>query len=241
MNQPCSGARTAVERPISGTRHAAPMRAALDLLLPPTCPGCGREGEPLCHRCRRPLLRRLDEPPGALIGLRGGLPPGIVQMEWCGAFTGPVRGAIHALKYDGERRLVAPLAEAMAERWRRVGAGGDILVPVPIHPARRRERGFNQAEALTVAVGSALGLPVLDALERRAETRAQHALDRGARARNVGEVFALRHGAVARLHGRWPILVDDVVTTGATIAGCARALHGATVVAVSALSVARER
>jgi ComF family protein len=217
------------------------MRAVLDLLLPPACPGCGREGVALCSACSRPLLRRLDEPPGTLMGLPGDLPPGIVQLEWCGAFTGPVRAALHALKYDGEQRLAVPLGGAMADRWRRVGAGGEVLVPVPIHAAKRRERGFNQAESLARAAARALGLPVIDALERSAETAAQHALDRTARARNVGHAFAVRPDMAPRLRGRWVVLVDDVVTTGATLAGCAAALAACHVLAVSALAVARER
>jgi ComF family protein len=116
-----------------------------------------------------------------------------------------------------------------------------VLVPVPIHAAKRRERGFNQADALAREVGRALRLPVLDVLERRAETVAQHALGRGERARNVRRAFAVRESAREVLHGRWAILVDDVVTTGATLEGCARALDEAGVLAVSALAVARER
>lgn len=217
------------------------MRAVLDLLLPATCPGCGREGAPLCDGCRGPLDRRLDEPAGTLLGLPSDLPAGIVQLEWCGAFSGTIRAALHALKYDGEQRLAAPLGSAMAVRWRRVAAGGDVLVPVPIHAAKRRERGFNQAESLARAAGRALRLPVLDALERREATRAQHALGRGERARNVGGAFGVRDEARTGLQGRWVVLVDDVVTTGATLAGCARVLDEAGVLAVSALAVARER
>jgi len=119
------------------------MRALLDLLLPPDCPGCNREGEVLCEPCRAPLSRRLREPPGVPLGLPADGPLGLVQLEWCSAFTGPTRRALHALKYDGERRLTAPLGEAMAARWRAAGRGGDVLVPVPVHAGRRRERGFD--------------------------------------------------------------------------------------------------
>jgi ComF family protein len=176
-----------------------------------------------------------------LLGLPSGLPPGVVQLEWCGAFTGPTRAALHSLKYDSERRLVGPLARAMSDRWRRVAAGGEVLVPVPIHAAKRRQRGFNQAELLAREVGRILGLPVADILERREQTQAQHALGRGARARNVAHAFGVREGAAVAVAGRWVVLVDDVVTTGATLAGCARALDEAGALAVSALAVARER
>jgi ComF family protein len=221
--------------------HDPPVRAVMDLLLPPVCPGCRREGAVICATCVATLRRRIAEPAGTPLGLPGDLPQGIVQIEWCGAFTGPVRAAVHALKYEGERRLADPLGGALADRWRRVAAGGDVLVPVPIHAARLRERGFNQAESLAQAAGRGLGLPVLDALERRTATAAQHALGRGARASNVGGAFAIRAGLQGRLRGRWVVLVDDVMTTGATLAGCAAALHQAGVLAVSALAVARER
>lgn len=217
------------------------MRAVLDLLLPPRCPGCEREGEVICERCAVPLRRRLEEPAGAPIGLPVDLPDGVVQLEWCAAFSGPVRAAVHALKYDGERRLVEPLAEVMAERWRVAGRGGELMVPVPIHAARRRERGFDQAEELARACGRQLGLPVSRSLVRAERTAAQHALGRGDRARNVGGAFAVRAGDEPRLRGRWIVLIDDVTTTGATLASCAAALASVGARATSALTLARER
>ncbi|MEO7119130.1 MAG: ComF family protein [Candidatus Limnocylindrales bacterium] len=217
------------------------MRALVDLLLPPTCPGCGREGAVICARCRKPLDRRLDEPPGAPVGLPVTLPNGLIQIEWCAAFTGPTRAALHALKYDGERRLATPLGLSLAARWRRAGVGGDVLVPVPVHASRRRERGFDQAELLATVAARALRLPMDLALERREPTAAQHSLGRQARAQNVGGAFALRPGHERAVRGRWVVLIDDVTTTGATLTGCAAALHAAGVQCVSALTVARER
>jgi competence protein ComFC len=218
------------------------MRAVLDLFIPPVCPGCGREGELMCGRCRQPLSRRLDEPAGVPIGLPVDLPPGILQLEWCAAFTGPVRAALHALKYSGERRLAQLLASSMADRWRRAGCGADLLMPVPVHAGRRRERGFDQAEDLALACGRLLRLPVRAALVRRERTAAQHSLGRRERAENVGHAFAIRDpGAAAVVHGRWILLIDDITTTGATLSGCAAALEGAGALAVSALTVARER
>jgi ComF family protein len=152
-----------------------------------------------------------------------------------------VRQALHALKYRGERRLAEPLGRSIAERWRRSAIGGEILVPVPVHPARLRERGFNQAEDLARACGRVLGLPVLPALERRARTQAQHALGRGQRQANVLGAFGVRDGYARHVAGRWTVLVDDVVTTGATLSGCAAALLDAGALAVSGLAVARDR
>lgn len=217
------------------------MRALLDLLLPPRCSGCGREGEVLCDACQAPLYRRLSEPAGAPIGLQVTMPDGIVQMEWCAAFSGPVRDAIHALKYGGERRLHDPLGRSLAARWAQAAAGGDVLTWVPVHPHRRRERGFDQAEELARSMGSLLDMPVTGYLERRQSTQAMHALGHEARAENVSGAFMLRPAAEGELRGRWPVLVDDIITTGATLAGCARALSGAGVVAVSAVAVAKDR
>jgi ComF family protein len=217
------------------------MQRALDVLLPPTCPGCGREGQIVCTTCRGSLARRLAEPGGVPLGLAAKQPAGIVQLEWCAAYNGPARACLHALKYDGERRLVEPLAELMAGRWSRVGIGGDILVPVPVHAARRRQRGFDQAELLARAVGRFLDLPVAMAVRRASKTTAQHALGRHARATNVGHAFAADPGSFSEVRNRWVVLVDDLTTTGATLSGCAVALYEAGALAVSALALARER
>ncbi len=179
-----------------------------------------------------------------MIGLPAELPAPLVQLEWAAPFTGPVRAALHALKYGGERRLASPLGEAAAERWRRAGAGGDLIVPVPVHVDRARERGYDQAVLLAEVVGRRLGLQTAPILERRRRTVAQFELDRRQRASNVAGAFGLRSpggtGQVT-LVGRWPILVDDVMTTGSTLAACGDVLMAAGALAVSGLTVARER
>ena len=217
------------------------MQRLLDVLLPPSCPGCGSEGEIVCAACRRVLTRRLEEPAGVPLGLASRAPAGIIQLEWCAAYNGPARACIHALKYDGERRLVAPLSEIMAQRWTRAGIGGDVLVPVPVHPARKRLRGFDQAELLARGVGQRLGLPVVAAVRRATKTTAQHELGRRARAANVGHAFAAVETLAPRVRGRWVVLVDDLTTTGATLTGCAAVLYDSGAAAVSALALARER
>ncbi|HUR16090.1 MAG TPA: ComF family protein [Candidatus Limnocylindrales bacterium] len=217
------------------------LKVALDLLLPPKCPGCGTEGEAICAGCRTLMQRRLDEPAGVPIGLPTRQPAGLVQLEWCCPMNGPARAAIHALKYDGERRLVDQLSKLMAARWRVAGIGGELLVPVPVHAARRRERGFDQAELLARQLGRELHLPTAYALQRAAKTAAMHKLGRDAREANVRSAFAVAPRHAAAVNQRWIVLVDDVVTTGATLSGCARALYEAGASAVSALTLARER
>jgi ComF family protein len=129
----------------------------------------------------------------------------------------------------------------VAARWTCSGGDGDLLVPVPVHASRRRERGYDQAELIAAAAGRALRLPMLPAVERTRATTAQYRLDRRHRAANVATAFAVRPGYVARVAGRHVVLVDDVVTTGATLSASAGALLLAGAASVAAVTVARER
>lgn len=217
------------------------MRALIDLLLPPRCPGCGVEDVLLCDDCGAPLRRRLDEPPGLPVGMPASMPPGLLQLEWCAMYSGPVRAALQALKYRGERRLADPLAAALAERWRRAGRGGDVVTWVPVHPSRRRERGFDQAEELARRMGADLGLSVAPLLVRRQRTTAQHALGQAERASNTAAAFDSGSALRRPYRGAWVVVVDDILTTGATLAGCAGALLEGGAAAVSAVTVARDR
>jgi len=216
----------------------------LDLAFPARCPGCGREGRPICAACLPALDARLERSAGVSIGLPSDVPPPLLQLEWCAPFGGVVRRALHELKYGGETRLAVPLGQAIARRWERAGSGGDLLVPVPVHAERRRRRGYDQAELIAAATALALHLPMSPLLERVRATTAQFDLDRRSRATNVTGAFGLRPGAPrgpAPLAGRWIVLVDDVVTTGATLSACAAPLLDAGAIGVSAVTVARER
>jgi len=216
---------------------------ALDLALPAACAGCEREGASLCAECLPALDARLHLPPGTPVGLPGEIPAPLVQVEWCASFSGVARRALHRLKYAGDRRLALPLGRAVGRRWASAGAGGDILVPVPASPDRVRDRGYDQAALIARAAGPVCGLPVHPILERSRATAAQFDLDRGARAGNVRGAFRRRTGPEAgpRLDGAWAVLVDDVLTTGSTLAACAEVLLGQGAIAVSAVTVARER
>jgi len=128
------------------------------------------------------LDARLELPAGVSIGLPSDVPAPLLQLEWCAPFGGLVRRALHEIKYAGETRLATPLGEAIARRWRRVAAGGDVLVPVPVHAERARHRGYDQAELIARAAAHALELPCAPILERARATTAQFDLDRATRA-----------------------------------------------------------
>jgi ComF family protein len=169
----------------------------------------------LCPRCRR-QRGRLD------------------HARAVGAYDGALRAILHALKYEGRRSLARPLGRLMRTRGADMLDGADYLVPVPLHAARRRERGFNQAADLARHVGG----PVLAGLRRTAATLPQTSLPAAQRHRNVRNAFALTRAGRA-VAGRTVVLIDDVSTTGATLAACADVLKDAGAREVRALTAAR--
>jgi predicted amidophosphoribosyltransferase len=213
---------------------------ALDAALPASCVGCRAEGPPICDRCLPALDARLAAPAGVPIGLPGEIPEPLLQLDWCAPFHGVVRNALHAIKYQGEQRLAIPLGDAVARRWARIGVGAEIVTHVPIHVDRAKQRGYDQAELIARAAATALGMPQLRLLARQRATTAQFDLDRRRRATNVRGAFVMDRRAPP-IVDRWVLLVDDVTTTGATLAACAEALYDAGALGVSAITVARER
>jgi ComF family protein len=148
--------------------------------------------------------------------------------------------AIHELKYRGRRRVARRLARALLEdaHAQDLVAGSHVLVPVPLHPRRLRERGFNQASLIAREIGRQTGRPCGEGvLVRRRDTAAQTGLSAAARRRNVEGAFVVRRRALVA--GQVVTLVDDVLTTGATAGACAWALRIAGAREVRLLSVAR--
>lgn len=149
---------------------------------------------------------------------------------------------VRALKYGGWQSLADPMGEAMMPAALRLAEGAErtpLLVPVPLSPARLRERGFNQAELLAARLGRAAGWPAKTAIRRRRTGRRQARSGRRDRARNVRDLFFPDADGAASARGRPTILVDDVVTTGATAASCASALRDAGSSPVGVVSFAR--
>ena len=203
------------------------------LLFPTACMGCRRsieESGPVCSACRSRLPRCLFPWSGGGPALDGGISPFL--------YEGICKEMVLALKYRGRLSLASFLAGQMAEELLRrpEHLPADLIVPVPLHPVRLRERTFNQAELLALAVSRELTVPCeSDLLIRCRPTHPQMDLTKEERARNVRGAFDLR--GEPRLKGLKILLVDDVLTTGSTAQACARLLKSAgarTVTAVTA-------
>ncbi len=165
--------------------------------------------------------------------------PSLSCWRAAGEYEGPLRGIIHAFKYDDRRSLGAPLGRLMREAGRDLLAGADCAVPVPLHPWRRFRRGFNQSALLA----RPLNLPVIPALWRTRRTLPQSGLGKAARSRNVGSAFRIspllsRGRRRQFIDGRVIVLVDDVMTTGATLEACAAVLIAAGALEVRAVTAA---
>ncbi len=152
-------------------------------------------------------------------------------------FEGRIRHAIHTFKYQRVAALAEPLGDALAHFWLQAPQPAYVIVPVPLHPQRQRERGYNQAELLARRIGRAADLPVRpEALRRVRATAVQITLDAAERKANVAGAF---QSDAAAVRGAAALLVDDVCTTGATLDACATALKAAGAAAVHGLTLAR--
>lgn len=221
---------------------------ALDLLFPRWCVGCGGEGSFLCQSCQRSLPR--IEPPFCP---RCGKPQTGGQLcsgcvEWIASidgirspfrFEGAVREAVHQLKYRNLRTLAPLLAGLLNDCMTATPLPAEVLVPVPLHRQRLRERGYNQSRLLAEGLGRLNDLPVVvDCLVRQKHTPPQARTSTVEERRdNVVDVFACRDD---RLRGKQVLLIDDVATSGATLDACAAVLKASGAVSVWALTLARE-
>jgi ComF family protein len=217
---PCAACSAPLARPLAGPICEACWLGVAHL-MPPLCVRCGdgllgwQDPSPECPRCRthQPVLSLARS---------------------AGAYEGALREIVHAFKFRRRRALAAPLAALVREAAGEVIAAADVAVPVPLHPIRALQRGFNQADDLA----RRLGLPVRRPLWRVRHRPPQSRLSEDARLAGVRRVFVAAPSA-RLLRNRSVLLVDDVMTTGATLEACARVLLEAGVRRVSAVTVAR--
>ena len=223
-------------------------RAALDMLFPPRCVGCGSFEAFLCRRCGEGLPPAT--PPRCAVCWRpykgSGLCPKCRRQR--PAFTGlrspyvfrdTVRELVHALKYDHQAALATPAASLLSRYLEEENIGADILIPVPLYPRRERARGYNQSALLARGLGRLVGLPVEDRAlirERNTPSQAERA---SAEERRLNVEGAFRHRGEG-FSGQRVLLIDDVATTGATLDACARVLRESGAASVWALTFARE-
>ena len=220
--------------------------ALLDLLLPPACAGCGLYGAAICRACRGSLRllasaadRFLAPDPSTVVG------DALIVAMAAFAHRDTSQRILRRLKYGGGQRLAAPLAELALPALRSLLAvtGPATLVPVPLHRDRQRDRGYNQAELLATELARRAELTVWPALVRRRATQRQHGLDRATRLRNLSQAMVPSNVPQPRASpggALTVVLVDDILTTGATLEACAAVLRGHGVPAVYGFAVARE-
>jgi ComF family protein len=231
------------------------LRAALDLALPPLCAACREpvEGKGLCPSCwsklsfiTRPYCERLGIPfvydpgPGILSMEAIAAPPAYNRARAAVRFDEVSRALVHALKYGDRLDLAPMMGRWIAGAGRELLAEADALVPVPLHWRRLWARRFNQSATLAATVSKESGVPVATgALKRVRATAQQVGLSRTERAANIQGAFRVPEESKAAVAGRRLVLVDDVLTSGATVEGCARALLRAGAANVDVLIFAR--
>jgi len=214
----------------------------LDLLLPPSCAGCGGYGSVICGPCRQTFRR---------LGGHGFLAPdsGVLIGDACivaaAAFAHEeaIQRVLRRLKYGGGARLATPLADLALPTLRTLLAetGPALLVPIPLHEERRRDRGYNQAALLAQRLARQTQSALWPGLIRRRATARQHGLDRATRLRNLRDAMAVSGVPPPTEPGQTTVvLVDDILTTGATLEASAGVLRMAGVRAVYGFAIARE-
>ncbi|MGB6892607.1 MAG: ComF family protein [Xanthobacteraceae bacterium] len=233
----------------------AVLRTALDLALPPLCPACREpvEGQALCPACwsklsfiTRPYCERLGIPfvydpgPGILSMEAIADPPAYQRARAAVRFDEISRALVHALKYSDRLDLAPMMGRWISHAGRELLAEADALVPVPLHWRRLWTRRFNQSAMLAAAISAQSGVPIATGVLKRVKPTAQQVgLSRTKRAANVHGAFRVPPEARGAVAGRRLVLVDDVLTSGAKVEGCARALLRAGAANVDVLIFAR--
>jgi len=221
---------------------------ALDFLFPRWCVGCGKEGGFICHSCRQSLPRIMSplcpqcgkpQPSGILCSNCVGWQAETDGIRSPFRFDMVIRQAIHQLKYHNLRALALPLAKLLKDYITTNPIPGEVLVPVPLHKRKLRERGYNQSYLLARELGKLIRLPVVDdCLIRQRHTPPQARTSTvDERRSNVVNAFTCRNHS---LQDKQVLLIDDVTTSGATLDTCASALKAIGASSVWGLVLATE-
>lgn len=230
-------------------------RMALDFLFPQKCVGCGKGGNLICPSCENslpvvapPICPLCGRPqasgvicPGCIAWLAPATGSEQANIDGIRApyrFEGTVRQAVHQLKYKNIRTLAPPLARLLKNYLVIHPIHADVIIPVPLHPKRLRERGYNQSALLATELGKLTGLPVVaDCLVRQSHNSPQaKTATVEERRKNVAGAFICNDA----LRGKKVLVIDDVSTSGATLNACAAALKAGGAAEVWGLTVARE-
>jgi len=217
--------------------------ALINFIYPPHCPACGSYTEhrgAWCPLCLEQTLHiyRLPLSPEMLRVLPG---------AWAlGRYHGALRELIRRLKYQGKRSTLPYLEEFLSAALPQLPAElrqTELVIPVPLFAAKEKQRGFNQAELIFQSLCQQQGLPLRRMLVRRRATRPQYGLGAAERRENMKDAFqlAVNPSVQNEVQGRHILLVDDILTTGATLCACAEVLHQAGAASVRALVLASDR
>lgn len=243
-----------VDAPMRIVRKAA--GAALDMLLPPRCIACGAVVDApgaLCPGCWRAVVFLqaphcaccglpfdYDVGPDARCGACLRAPPAFDRARAAIAYDDASRSLVLGFKHGDETHAARAFGGWLARAAGPLAVGADMIVPVPLYRWRLWRRRYNQAALLAHALGRQVGVPVVpDLLIRHRATPSQGGLGRSGRQRNVRGAFAVRSAGAGRIRGARVILVDDVLTTGATVAECARVLRRQGAATVDVVTLAR--
>ena len=225
---------------------------SLDLLFPPRCVQCNAANSWLCPKClgnihyiTGPVCRQCGTPTPAhkLLSCQQCLNNPLQHIDGIRATAyfenNPIRFAIHALKYQNNKAVAGTLAELLANTCRQYHLAADVIIPVPLHPSRLKERGYNQSQLLAAHLGRLLNVPVNTVtLQRIRKTKSQMKLGAGERHENVSGAFACKDKTMQNLG---VIIIDDVCTTGSTLDACAAALKASNFSAAWGLTLAKAR
>ncbi len=213
-------------------------KIALDILAPRKCAGCGKSGESFCSECGKESFKygagcvfcNFRNNTGKICRtckIKYEAP--VLQILWAGEYKNPVKNAVKELKYRGRTELAGPLAELLHKKFLeyqpKYSKENFAIIPIPMHPAKERARGFNQAELLAEEFSKLSGIAMVNHLQKSADTKTQvETKKKDERIKNLEGAFRVQ-GLGASINNKTIILIDDVATTGATFMHASRALQ----------------